>query len=159
MTDADVKAELAGKEFLVLGLTILGEASSEPIEGKVFVGCIVRNRVLSKRRWPMTYDGVCLQKWQFSCWLADGGAANYARLMVQAHRLVGDHAEASAIPKDPALDECLFVAEGIIGGQLRDRAEGCNHYVTKALFKADPPAWAKGRPPALEVGHHLGFKL
>lgn len=157
MTDAEVKAALT--EFFALGLTILGEAASEPIEGKVFVGSVVRTRVSTPRRFGATYEAVCLARAQFSCWWPWGGKENYARVLAQARRLLGDHAEASAVAKDPALDECLFVAEGIIGGQLKDRARGCNHYLTKLAYQTDPPPWAKGRTPDLAVGRHLGFKL
>ena len=156
MTDTEVKAELT--EFHVIGLTIWGEARGEPIEGKVFVGSVIRNRVLNPRRFGDTYDKVCLARAQFSCWFAYGGKANYDALMQMARAFAGVSAR-DGLPKDARLEECLFVAEGIIGGQLLDRAAGANHYLTKALLKAAPPAWAKGRTPVVECGSHIGFKL
>lgn len=159
MTDAEIKAALP--EFYALALTILGEASGEPIEGKVFVGCIVRNRVRENkvRYGGNTYEGVCLKRAQFSCWFPWGGQANYDRVLAQGRRLLGDHVEIAVTPKDPALDECLFIAEGVIGGQLKDRANGANHYCTTALWKTKPPDWAKGRTPVVVCGAHVGFRL
>jgi len=156
MTDAEVKAGLT--ELHVTGLTIAGEAEGEPIEGKVFVGSVIRNRVKTPGRFGDSYDKVCLARSQFSCWWPWGGQANFEKVMARARMFVGDYAERPNLMTD-VLRECLFVAEGIITNQLRDNSRSATHYMTKALFKSNPPDWAKGKTPIVEVGAHVGFRL
>jgi hypothetical protein len=155
MTDAEVKAGLT--ELHAVAMTLWGEARNQPVEGLVFVGSVIRNRVRMPGRFGATYDKVCLARAQFSCWWPVGGQANYDAVISRARLFVGDYAERPAGLMDAVLQEALFVAEGIIGEQLRDNSHGSTHYVTKALFKAAPPAWASGRQPVAEVGAHLGF--
>jgi len=157
MHDSEVKAAL--RDFHALALTLWGEARGEPIEGKVFVGSVIRNRVNKPGRFGNTYRAVCLARLQFSCWWKAGGGANYDRVMARARATVGDYADRSVLPRDPSFEECCFVAEGIIGGQLLDRSKGADHYMTSALFRSTPPEWAKGKTPIVTVGAHVGFKL
>lgn len=46
-------------------LTIMLEAAGEPIEGQVAVGEVIRNRA---RLRGLSFEQVCLQRKQFSCW-------------------------------------------------------------------------------------------
>lgn len=157
MTDAEVKAAMP--ELFAVALTLFGEARGEPVEGRVFVGSVIRNRV-SDERWPDSFGAVVFQRLQFSCWWKAGGEANYERVMRLARLFVDhDHAEPRDELRDPVLQECIFIAEGTIGGQLMDNSRSSNHYMTKALFQQAPPKWAKGKTPVVEVGAHLGFKL
>ena len=82
MTDEQVRAAL--DDWQALTLTLYGEASAEPIEGKVAVGCVVRNRVQTPNRYGSTYRAVCHQRAQFSCWWTFGGVPNYRRVMAPA---------------------------------------------------------------------------
>lgn len=157
MTDAEVRTELT--ELHVVALTIWGEARNEPIEGKVFVGSIIRNRVETPKRWPDTFDQVCLQPKQFSCWQPVGGPQNYAAVMDRARLFSGDYAERPGHLLDATLVECLFVAEGLIGGQFLDRSFGANHYITTVLWKTAPPVWAQGQHPVAVCGRHVGFNV
>lgn len=158
MTDAQVKAAL--NEYHVLAVTIWGESRGEPVEGRIFVGSVIRNRVNHPKRFGDSYDAVCLKRAQFSCWFEAGGQANYQAVMRLARQLVEvDHAESRAALTDPVWIESLFVAEGIIGGQLRDNSAGANHFLTKALYRIKPPAWAVGKKPVATVGAHIGFLL
>lgn len=155
-TDIQIRYALSDAE--ALALTIFGEARGEPIEGKVFVGSVVRNRVSNPRRFGSTYRAVCHAHAQFSCWWAFGGETNFQRVMEMARALVAHQPLPLATQRDVELwAECQFVAEGIIGGQLRDNARGADHYLTAALFRSRPPAWAKGRTPDVRVGSHVGF--
>ncbi|HJN44307.1 MAG TPA: cell wall hydrolase [Vicinamibacterales bacterium] len=70
--------------------TIWGEARGERIEGLISVGCVVRNRVRHPRRWSRDWRRVCHQRWQFSCWLLQGGEANYRAVMSWARFFVND---------------------------------------------------------------------
>jgi N-acetylmuramoyl-L-alanine amidase len=155
MTDAEVKSGLT--ELHTVALTLYGEARGEPIEGKVFVGSVIRNRVKSPRKFGDSFDKVCLSRLQFSCWWSQGGQANYDVVMARARMFVGDYAERDRRLLDDVLQECLFVSEGIIGGQLRDNARGSTHYLTQALWKKAPPEWAKGQTPTIVVGSQVGF--
>lgn len=154
MTDLEARGLLSERE--VVALTIWGEARNQEIEGKVFVGSVIRNRVLSGR-WGRTYAAVCFARLQFSCWSPQGGTSNYDALLRLTRQLVGDYHERPELT--PTLRELLFLAEGIIGGQLQDRAQGSNHYITRDLWKTKPPAWAVGQLPQCIVGDHVGFLL
>jgi len=154
VTDAEVKAALSERDVLLL--TMLGESRGEELEGRLAVGCVVRNRVADDR-WPDTVKDVCLQRWQFSCW--NGGDANYRSLMSHARQIVGDHAiRSSFVPT--ALDlETRWLADGLLTGVVRDSVARSNHYLTRALWESAPPSWAKGRSPTRYVGRHCFFKI
>ena len=136
----------------VLGLTIWGEARGEEIEGKIAVGCVIRNRVKDDR-WPDTVKDVCLQPLQFSCW--NGGDPNRTALLAIADRFV-HHADAKV---DALTRECLWVAEGLIRGIVRDRTSGANHYVSRRLWETAPPRWINGASPTSLIQRHAFFKL
>lgn len=156
MTDAQVQAALSVRE--VLALTLFGEARGEPLEGKVFVGCVIRNRVRTVGRWADSYPGVCLAPSQFSCWSPAGGSSNYAAVMTLARAFVGDFHDRPTIT--PLLRELIYLAEGLVGEQLQDNAQKANHYCTRALWQsARPPSWTIGQTPVAEVGAHVGFFL
>lgn len=148
MTDLQVRESLT--EPQVMALTMYGEARSEPIEGRISVGCVIRNRV-EAGRYGSNYRDVCLKKWQFSCWLPEGGLANYEIVMAHARML---------LRKDrmvPVMRECLWIADGLIADVLLDRTKGCTHYMTKALYESAPPKWARGRKPDRTIGAHVFF--
>jgi Cell Wall Hydrolase len=153
MTDEEVKISL--DEVQALGLTLYGEARGELIEGKIFVGSVIRNRVLTPMRWPDTYRRVCFQNAQFSCWSPLGGSQNYERTMDAARFL----ADKEPLIKNSVLNECMFVARGIVEQVLLDRSGGCNHYVTEALYEQGTVSWLKGKIPHIFVGSHVGFIL
>lgn len=158
MTDLEVRTAL--DDYHALALTIFGEARGEPIEGKVFVGSVIRNRVKRPKRYGDTYARVCLARAQFSCWWQAGGKANFDLVMAKARLVVdADHVDRASTPSDAALEECRWVASGILSGALGDRALGATHYITRALWRSAPPEWAKGQTPSVEVGSHVGFRL
>lgn len=152
MTDDQIREALT--EPQVLALTLYGEARSEQLEGRVAVGCVIRNRVESGR-WGSSYREVCLKKWQFSCWIPEGGLANYeivmsaARMLLRKDRVV------------PVLGECLWIADGLMAGVLLDRVKGANHYYAPKAMKpaGRVPGWAKGKTPHVTVGEHRFFTL
>ena len=154
-------------DLQILALTLFGEARSEPIEGIVAVGCVIRNRVnsdLSRRSaavslrakgdwWGERYRGVCLAPYQFSMWHRfpgkDGVDRNYDKVVAMATRLAREESGGSAI------DECAWVAEGIYRNALRDRVKGSTHYHTVTLRPR--PAWAQRKVPRLQVGNHVFY--
>jgi hypothetical protein len=141
-----------------LTCTLYGEAAGEPVHSQIAVGCVIRNRVhmdVGKDGkpdwWGEGYVGVCLAKMQFSCWWED--TPNSARLYALAEALI----KRTPIGEQSLVTELQWVAEGLIGEQLRDVTRGATHYLTAALYKAAPPNWAKGRPIVASVGAHLFF--
>ena len=134
----------------VLALTIWGEARGESVEGKVAVGCVIRNRLQHPVRFGATYTDVCLSPSQFSCWSEAGGRANFAALMA-----IADAVARGQTVGDPSFRECRFVAAGIIAGDLRDRIGGGTHYVTVGLYDSPKaPQWAK-QPHVVQVGSQV----
>lgn len=155
VTDQEIKLGLTERDTLLL--TLLGEARGEEIEGRLSVGCVIRNRVKDDR-WPDTIKDVCLQRWQFSCW--NSIDPNYPKLIEHGRFLVSDHAIRSTFVAQ-ALDlETRWVAEGLITGVVRDRVGGANHYMTRRLWESpDCPIWGKGKSPTGFIGKHVFFKL
>jgi N-acetylmuramoyl-L-alanine amidase len=137
----------------IAALTLWGEARGEPIEGKVAVGCVLRNRV-DDGRWGRSYAKVCLAPWQFSCWRPEGGRENYEALMRLAQRLTVQ----GPLPDDVVFRECIWVATGIVGGWLRDSVRDATHYVTTELFERRPPKWAVNQVPCARVAQHVFFR-
>lgn len=150
MTRDELKTLLAPlPDVSILGLTLYGEARGEPIEGIVAVAHVVNNRRMdSKNRWPKTFQDVCLQKKQFSCW--NPNDPNLPKLVALAEKL-------KAKQPTPELDECAWVALGIDAHALRDNTKGSNHYHAVSLIPR--PSWAQSHIPSAQVRHHLFYKL
>ena len=134
----------------VLALTLWGESRGESLEGRIAVACVIRNRANAKSWYGDGIVGVCLKRWQFSCWLPEGGATNCTQLMAMANKT---HISRM---KTPAYRECFWIAQGICGGVVRDQVKRANHYYVDGTRK---PKWAVGQTPALQLGTHLFFKL
>ena len=135
-----------------LTLTIWGEARGEPIEGKIGVAMVIRNRLLSHYRGAQTYVDVCTAQAQFSAW------SDEVKQMQEAQDiLVGD--PSLAHHPDPALRLCLEIAQATIPGLLSDNTAGANHYLTTDLYRRARPAWAVGEAPRRRLGHHIFLKV
>jgi N-acetylmuramoyl-L-alanine amidase len=155
VTDAEVRAALSPSQ--TLAVTLYGEGRGEPIEGRIAVASVIRNRVKAGT-FGDGYKGVCLKRWQFSCWNEPigTGAANYIATMLAARSLVS--------PSEPlanVLKECVWIAEGIALGVVLDRVKGADHYYSpKAMIpKGATPTWSQGKPIVAVVGSHLFFRL
>jgi spore germination cell wall hydrolase CwlJ-like protein len=133
----------------ILALTLYGEARGEPIEGIIAVGCVIRNRVNdTKKRWPNTYRGVCLQPWQFSALNVTGGGVNHDRVIAMAKKLLDRKAP-------PELDEIAWVALGLQRNALKDNTKRAAHYCVATL--SPRPKWALGHVPVIQLGHHAFY--
>lgn len=135
----------------ILGLTLYGEARGEPISGQIAVGCTIRNRLNDpKHRWGQSYRDICLQPKQFSCW-NDGSDQNHADLMKAASLLLqkGD--------PPPVLEQCAWIALGLVRGAILDTVKGANHYHTALLNPR--PSWAQTYVPIKQVDHHVFYRL
>ena len=134
----------------VLALTLWGESRGESLEGRIAVACVIRNRANAASWFGKGISGVCLKRWQFSCWLPQGGASNFKQLMAMANKT-----DAGRL-KNREYRECYWIAKGICAGAVRDQVKRANHYYVDGTRK---PKWAVGQKPALQLGTHLFFKL
>lgn len=129
----------------IIGLTIIGEARGEPIEGQVAVGCVIRNRVYAHSWFGKDWHDVCLKAWQFSCY--NEGDPNRELLLKIAG---GDFGSLR-----PEMVQCMYLAQGIIEGLILDNVGGANHYHDVSVF----PSWAKAKNPIAQKGELIFYKL
>ena len=137
-------------EVDVLALTLWGESRGETVEGRIAVACVIRNRAHAKSWYGHRIAGVCLKRWQFSCWLPKGGESNFRQLMAMV-----DKTHLSRV-KTLAYRECYWIAQGICGDVVGDQVKRANHYYVDGTRK---PKWAVGQTPVLQLGTHLFFRL
>ena len=144
MTIEDVgRVPLTDADYIAL--TIWGEARGEPIEGKVAVACVLRNRLRSGR-WGQSFESVCLAPYQFSCW--NETDPNLPKLQTYADRLVR-----GVTITDPVFRECQWIADGLIHGVIRPRVANALHYYAASM--PTPPYWAKTGTMIGRVAGHL----
>lgn len=126
----------------ILARTLYGEARFNDLEDAEAIANVILNRV-GYRNWPGTVGEVCLQPWQFSCWLQhdEAHAANFRRVM---------SAERGA---NKWFDQCWLTAERALSGALTDRTRTSTHYHTRAVA----PRWSKGKTPVFETHAHVYF--
>lgn len=141
----------------VVALVLYGEARSEPVQGIVAVGNVIRNRVKADLGndgkpdwWGEGYRGVCLKSWQFSCLHPKGGEGNYKRVLAFA----GTLASKQPITNDRER-QCIWVALGITGDYALDNVKASTHYHVAALTPR--PDWAMAHTPAAQVGGHVFY--
>lgn len=126
-----------------LARTLWGEARGEGLRGLEAVAAVVMNRVARTAArggywWGATVREVCRKRWQFSCW-NEGDPSRPKLLAVD-----GDDREFAL---------CLRIARRAVRGTLEDRTGGATHYHARHVH----PAWAAGRVPSAEIGHHLFY--
>lgn len=134
----------------VLALTIWGEARGEPIEGKLAVGCVIRER-LRQGRWGRTYTEVCRAPKQFSCWNS-GSDNNHRALMERVDQIA--HGQ---VVLDTALRECYWVADGILAQLAESHVRHATHYHAIRLRQA-APKWAETGKVVAELGSHRFYR-
>jgi len=137
----------------IVGLTIIGEARGEPIEGQVAVGCVIRNRLHSNPAKYNGYHSVCLERKQFSCWNIDD--KNRPVLIELAEKLITGRALV-----DPYFRQCMWVSCGIVSWDIRDNTKGALNYMTTNLFESDGrPGWARNPRNASNFGKQIFFNV
>lgn len=157
MTRDQIRAALTDPTALVC--TLYGEARNEPIGAQIAVGCAIRNRVQADLGgdgkpdwWGETFKGVCLAKWQFSCWWETN--ANSDRVYALAEALI----QKQPVGDASLIAELQWIAHGLIENQLRDHVNGADHYLTTALLRTRPPTWVGAMRPVAVVGAHSFFR-
>lgn len=135
----------------VLALTLWGETRGEPIDGKIAVACVIRNRMAARRQ---SARDVCLAPMQFSCWQPIGGKANHDALAALVAALVAGHQA-----RDPILRECQWIADGLLSGACRDIVHGADHYLTTTLLSSTKkPGWVRAMTFCATVGAHAFYR-
>lgn len=132
----------------ILALTIYGEARGESPNGQIAVGCVIRNRVLSRGHDNIEYREVCLAPKQFSCW--NDNDPNFRILIEMSKTLLYQNIQ------DPTFQQCLYFAQGIITEVIKDITNGSENYLTKNLFE-NRPEWAKNATNVQTIGSQVFF--
>jgi len=149
MTEDAIRAQLSGTQ--TLALTLWGEARGEPVEGRIAIAAVVWNRAVKTSVQPpgeAQVKAVCLAPEQFSCW-NPGPDPNHQRVLAVAQTMIAGQ------PLDPILRECLFIAQGTVGGSLRDNTGGATNYLTTQLYESDrAPSWAQAMKVSVVIGEH-----
>jgi spore germination cell wall hydrolase CwlJ-like protein len=153
----DLFTWLAASDRRALALTLYGEARSEPIEGRIAVASVIRNRAARKFRGRSIAD-VCLYPSQFSCWSPRGGSENYAHLTAIATAMAAHVSPEWSAMERSIYEETAWIAEGILSGVIRDRVHRALYYMTTKQFESYPPRWAVGATPVAVVGSHSFFR-
>jgi spore germination cell wall hydrolase CwlJ-like protein len=123
--------------------TLWGEARGEDYEGRVAVAWVIKNRALKSPayNWPSSVKGVCLQKWQFSCW--NPTDPNRAKMV-------------NLTEIDSMFKECLRIAASVLNGDIDDPTKESDHYHASSI---SAPTWAQGKKPTTTIGNHRFFNL
>lgn len=122
--------------------TVWMEARGEGLAGIVAVAWVIVNRSRSGRWFAgnNSIAGCCLFPQQFSCW-------NTADVNRQAMAVLPD--------EDPLLVACRTAVANALAGRSLDPTRGATHYHDVRM--TSPPAWAVGRVPTCQIGHHVFF--
>lgn len=135
----------------IIALTIYGEARGEPIEGQIAVGFVIRNRFYSDQTKYKTYNQVCLEPKQFSCWNQDD--PNYNILTELAQKMI----DGQSI--DVPMRQFMFIAEGVIYTNIYTNVGGNRYYLTTRMFDNDRPIWAKNAKNVIIKGNQTFFDV
>jgi hypothetical protein len=112
------------------------------IIGLEAVASVIWNRWRSKPSYfGKTPRDVCLKTYQFSCW-----NQNDPNLKVLLEPKINDGTYAL----------CRMVAEEYLSGEGADVVNGSDHY--HAIW-INPPSWALGKNPVVDVGTHRFYRL
>jgi len=120
--------------LLIITLTIWAEARGEPWAGKLAVASVIVNRA---RERDLTWEQVCFQPKQFSCW-NNGGKKLWKQY------------ETGECERNPAWRECVKIVRMLIDGILP--ATKFNHYHNPQLYQ---PAWAQKLRNVKQIGNHV----
>lgn len=134
----------------VLALTIYGEARGEPVEGQIAVGNVIRNRVAaaSFNTTKESYRTICLKEHQFSCW--NETDPNKIILFELAEKLI------SGLKFPFEMRQQVWVAKGIVSGDVKDNTKNAKNYLTRQLFESGhAPKWALTMTPVRFIGSHV----
>ena len=131
---------------MIFSLTVWGEARGEGSTGQQAVCNVIMNRVKSGTTWwgddPRS---VCLKPFQFSCWNENDPNLPLMMKIGQNNGLV-----------DITFDQIQTLAQMALEDNLPDVTNGATSYYAKGTPE---PAWAQGKQPCANIGHHLFFMV
>ena len=130
------------EDAMIAALTVWGEARGEEPRGMLAVAEVIKRRADLATWYGDGLAGVCLKKWQFSCW--NRSDPNRRRI----DRLRRDGAFA-----DPRFQRCMLAVCQALSGAKTTRARTCTHYHTTAVA----PRWARGKTPKVTIGSHAFY--
>ena len=125
--------------------TLYGEARGEikiyGDEALIAIANVIDNRMKKQTWYGKTFEKVCLKPKQFSCWNEND-----------------PNLKAMKDPKRKEITEyqiCLWVANQLLEGKLKDITKGSNHYHHKNIT----PYWAKNKQSEMTIGNHIFYCL
>jgi hypothetical protein len=177
VTASDVLVTLTDLQAVAITIDAEGRGDTREggssVEERIAIGCAIRNRLKRPRRFGgATFKAICLAPSQFSCWQPVDGEVNHLRTMALARAVVAAGPLPFAGLEADLFLESLFLAEGLIGGQLLDRIAGADHYMTSSLYArfpavaqafSNPKHWVYDqrtggkRTPVIAVGSSVFF--
>lgn len=107
-------------EDIILARLIFGEASNQPHEAKIWIGCSVINRTKAKSWWPSTIHGVILQNGQYDPF--NPSDRNYKKIISPI-----DFEGENEIDKE-SWKECCEIASGIVSGRISNPTEATHFH-------------------------------
>jgi spore germination cell wall hydrolase CwlJ-like protein len=122
----------------IMARTVYGEARGEQRAGQIAVAWVIRNRAARPGWWGRDIKGVCLKKYQFSCW--NRNDANFKQV----------HSVTLAIA---AFRQCMEVVDQVLRDKAPDPTKGATHYHVHNIL----PVWAKGLKPCVRIGAHVFY--
>jgi len=138
--------------FITMAMNIYAEAGGEPVEGKIAVANVVRNRVNSnnkplfgKKDEPDLWKSVILRPWQFSWTTAKDINTN-----ILVNRMWNLQNYDLTVFK-----ECFFIGFGIMNGFIKDNTGGAKFYYATYI---QAPSWALQKTFTKQIGKHKFFK-
>lgn len=142
MNQEDHEYFIALSDLELLARCIWGEARGEPVEGKVAVAAVIKNRIKGVARYGVTLKSVILKPWQFSCFLPKDPNFDLIR---------------TGIP-GKTFNHCKFVAGLSLKGLLVDNTRGATHYHVADM--EHPPNWSKSKQMFFkrQIGNHKFYE-
>jgi len=125
----------------VVACTLWGEARNQGERGLRAVASVIGNRWHTRYRRCTTAREVCLDRYQFSCWLQND--PNLPRMVAAARQ------------PDAVFRQCMAIADELLKGTMADITRGARHYYAATMRSA--PSWARGHSPCVVIGDHLFF--
>ena len=120
-------------------VTIAQEAIGEPLQGKIAVAEVIRNRMVAKFQSDGTVPGTVLRPFAFSG--MNTGATGRARWF-------------SIDDDDPHVKDCVIAWNVAKAGS--NTVQGADSYVNLSIAK---PNWAREDAKVAEVGRHTFYRL
>lgn len=124
----------------ILALTIYGEARGESAEGKIAVGSVILERE-KRKKYGKGISGVCLKKWQFSCF--NEADPNYKKLLSIIEQWDG------VMATNYQFNNCYGIAEGLLDSRIEPNITATHYHTLKSS-----PYWKDKLKYVGTIGNH-----